>query len=92
MWNQEGTQFASGGNGNELFVWDYLSTSPVQKLDGHKAAVKALTWSPHERNLLASGGGHLDKKIRFWNTLNGQEIASYNTRSQVTVFNHYFMH
>eukprot|EP00485_Elphidium_margaritaceum_P003143 CAMPEP_0202686972 /NCGR_PEP_ID=MMETSP1385-20130828/2705_1 /ASSEMBLY_ACC=CAM_ASM_000861 /TAXON_ID=933848 /ORGANISM="Elphidium margaritaceum" /LENGTH=906 /DNA_ID=CAMNT_0049341665 /DNA_START=168 /DNA_END=2885 /DNA_ORIENTATION=+ len=33
----------------------------------HKAAVKAITWSPHESGLLATGGGTADRCIKFWN-------------------------
>eukprot|EP00484_Ammonia_sp_Unknown_P026694 CAMPEP_0197034680 /NCGR_PEP_ID=MMETSP1384-20130603/12709_1 /TAXON_ID=29189 /ORGANISM="Ammonia sp." /LENGTH=852 /DNA_ID=CAMNT_0042464631 /DNA_START=211 /DNA_END=2769 /DNA_ORIENTATION=- len=33
----------------------------------HKAAVKAITWSPHDSGLLASGGGTADRCIKFWN-------------------------
>jgi len=39
------------------------------RFDDHKAAVKAIAWSPHCQGLLASGGGTADRKIRFWNTL-----------------------
>ncbi|CAG8777520.1 45165_t:CDS:2 [Gigaspora margarita] len=82
-WNNEGDQLASGGNANELFIWEGLNLSPIRKLDGHKAAVRALSWSPHSRNLLVSGGGHLDRQIRFWNTLDSRCLASYNVKSQV---------
>ena len=45
------------------------SNAPVSKFSKHKAAVKAISWSPHQHGLLASGGGTADRKIRFWNTL-----------------------
>ena len=38
----------------------------------HVAAVKALAWSPHQTNILCSGGGTTDKCLKFWNTSNGQ--------------------
>ncbi|CAG8494540.1 20467_t:CDS:2 [Cetraspora pellucida] len=82
-WNNEGNQLASGGNANELFIWEGLNLSPIRKLDGHKAAVRALSWSPHSRNLLVSGGGHLDRQIRFWNTLDSRCLASYNSSIKV---------
>jgi len=31
-----------------------------------QAGVKALAWSPFTRNLLVSGGGTCDGRIRFW--------------------------
>ena len=48
----------------------------------HQAAVKALAWSPHERNLLASGGGTADRSIKFWNAASGALINSVDTGSQ----------
>jgi cell division cycle 20-like protein 1 (cofactor of APC complex) len=49
----------------------------------HTAAVKAISWSPHHRGILASGGGTADRKIRFWNSMNGQCVNEIDTGSQV---------
>ncbi|KAF2000737.1 WD40 repeat-like protein [Amniculicola lignicola CBS 123094] len=68
-WNCEDNQLASGGNDNKLMVWDKLNTEPTFKWSEHQAAVKAIAWSPHQRGLLASGGGTADRTIKFWNTL-----------------------
>jgi cell division cycle 20-like protein 1 (cofactor of APC complex) len=84
-WNLEGDQLASGGNANELFLWEGMNPTSVRKLEGHKAAIRAISWSPHARNLLASGGGHLDRQIRFWNTVDGRTLACYNAKSQVII-------
>ena len=53
-------QIASGGNDNKLMVWAAHAKSgsePLWKFCSHKAAVKALAWSPHQKGLLVSGGG-----------------------------------
>ncbi|KAL1796245.1 hypothetical protein ACET3X_004785 [Alternaria dauci] len=68
-WNQEDGQLASGGNDNKLMVWEKLNAEPTFKWSEHQAAVKAIAWSPHQRGLLASGGGTADRTIKFWNTL-----------------------
>ncbi|KAJ4343909.1 substrate-specific activator of APC-dependent proteolysis [Didymella glomerata] len=68
-WNHEDQQLASGGNDNKLMVWDKLNAEPTYKFSEHQAAVKAIAWSPHQRGLLASGGGTADRTIKFWNTL-----------------------
>lgn len=81
-WSDEG-QLASGGNDNRLMIWDKLSEEPLYKFSDHTAAVKAIAWSPHQRGLLASGGGTADRKIRFWNTLSGTMIQEVDTGSQV---------
>jgi len=86
---------ASGGNDNKLLIWDMrllaarsrhgddVVMQPVNHFTSHRAAVKAITWSPHQRGILASGGGTADQCIRFWNTSTGQELHHIDTGSQV---------
>jgi cell division cycle 20-like protein 1, cofactor of APC complex len=75
-WNSEDNQLASGGNDNKLMVWDKLNAEPLYRWGEHNAAVKAIAWSPHQRGLLASGGGTADRTIKFWNTLISSHGAS----------------
>ncbi|CAG8521954.1 4145_t:CDS:10 [Paraglomus occultum] len=82
-WNLEGTHLSSGGNAGELFIWNRTNPTRIYSLTHHKAAVRALSWSPHTHNVLASGGGHLDRKICFWNTADGRLIGSHNAKAQV---------
>ncbi|KAH3670341.1 hypothetical protein WICMUC_004837 [Wickerhamomyces mucosus] len=82
-WNVEENKLASGGNDNKLYVWDGLNDSqPLHKFE-HNAAVKAISWSPHQRGVLASGGGTNDRRIKIWNTLNGNNLSDIDTGSQV---------
>ena len=76
-------QLASGGNDNQLFIWQATSTQPLAKFSDHQAAVKAINWSPLHRGLLATGGGTADQCIRFWNTINLRPLNAINTGSQV---------
>lgn len=85
-WSKDGKTLASGGNDNKVCLWDVATSSsstPRFGLTDHQAAVKALAWSPHERNLLASGGGTADRTIKFWNTQTGAILNSIDTGSQV---------
>ena len=86
-WSHDGNTLASGGNDNRLCLWDVTTSSsaprPRFELMDHQAAVKALAWSPHERNLLASGGGTADRTIKFWNSQTGSLLNSIDTDSQV---------
>ncbi|CAN8256414.1 unnamed protein product [Cochlearia groenlandica] len=82
-WSHDDRELASGGNDNQLLVWNNHSQQPILKLTEHTAAVKAITWSPHQSSLLASGGGTADRCIRFWNTANGHQLNSIDTGSQV---------
>ncbi|PWN32606.1 WD40 repeat-like protein, partial [Meira miltonrushii] len=82
-WNTATNQLASGGNDNKLFVWDGLNTVPLYRFGHHRAAVKAIAWSPHESGLLASGGGTADMHIRFFKTTTGTLLSEVDTGSQV---------
>lgn len=87
-WSPDGQFLASGANDNTLSIYDYASTltmnsQPKFTFTDHQAAVKALAWSPHERNLLASGGGTADRCIKFWNCSTGALVNSIDTGSQV---------
>lgn len=85
-WSPDGEVLASGGNDNMLCLWDISSQSssrPRFRMTEHQAAVKALAWSPHDRNILASGGGTADRTIKFWNANTGALLNSIDTGSQV---------
>lgn len=82
-WSFDGTQLASGGNDNKLMLWNLHSHQPLMNSSAHTAAVKAIAWSPHQYNLLATGGGTADRCIRFWNTANYTQTNCVDTGSQV---------
>lgn len=87
-WSPDGQYLASGANDNQVCIWDAATSQsrcpePKHVLTEHQAAVKALAWSPHERNLLATGGGTADRCIKFWNAASGIMLNSIDTGSQV---------
>lgn len=82
-WCSSGRQLVSGGNDNLVHIWSNTSNQWLHRLDEHSAAVKALSWCPFQSNLLASGGGLGDQRIRFWNTNTGACLNSVDTGSQV---------
>jgi len=88
-WSPDGTTLASGANDNTVMLWSAAqsgvqSQAPVHALTEHCAAVKALAWSPHDRNVLATGGGTADRCIKLWNSSRGgASINSVDTGSQV---------
>ena len=82
-WSYDDRELASGGNDNLLYIWSPHSTTPILRYSEHTAAVKAISWSPHQQGLLASGGGTADRCIRFWNTVTNTPLGCVDTGSQV---------
>lgn len=87
QWSPDDRQLASGGNDNALLIWQpgtaAGASGPLARFAEHKAAVKAIAWSPHQHGLLASGGGTADRCLRFWNTSTGALLNCVDTGSQV---------
>lgn len=75
---------ATGGNDNVVKVWDRRTTTAKMQKERHRAAVRALSWSPLNSSLLATGGGTMDKMIHFWNVTQGTRLQSIQTDSQIT--------
>ena len=83
-WSFDYEFLASGGNDNKVFLWSLkMPKKNVGLFTEHKAAVKALAWSPHQFGLLSSGGGTNDKTIKFWNTRTMTCVKSLDVGSQV---------
>ena len=84
-WDSFSTYLASGGNENAVYVWDLRRSIPIKHFNEHRAAIRALDWSPHQFGLLASGGGNNDKSIKFWNVSSSgeQSVDTLLTDSQV---------
>lgn len=82
-WNIEHNKLASGGNDNYVYVYDGVNRSPIVSINEHKAAVKALAWSPHKRGILATGGGTADRRLKIWNVNTSAKIKDVDTGSQV---------
>jgi WD40 repeat protein len=84
-WSLDFKYLASGGNDDKLIVWDHrLTRCPLYNFNNHhKAAVKAIAWSPHESRILASGGGTADHTVRIWDISNGTCKSITDANSQV---------
>lgn len=85
-WSLTGDVLASGGNDNQVYVWNSSKMSSsryMYRLKEHSAAVKALAWCPYNYDVLASGGGTMDGCIKLWNINNGTCNQSISTQTQV---------
>ncbi|PON71073.1 Guanine nucleotide-binding protein, beta subunit [Parasponia andersonii] len=85
-WSEGGKMLASGGNENHIYMWEsskMSSSNFLHRFTGHRAAVKALAWCPHQSEVLASGGGTNDGSIKLWNSQKGTCISSIETKAQI---------
>lgn len=83
-WNLNSNLLASGSNDNSVCIWDQSMLKPLFHLSEHTSAVKAVAWCPYKFNLLATGGGALDKTIKLWDCNQGTCLFSKDTGSQVS--------
>jgi len=84
-WSPDGNMLATGGNDDCLNLWDRRKATRWVGLGEHTAAVKALAWCPWDPNLLASGGGSRDRRLRFWDASTGKQVGDpLDTQRQVT--------
>ncbi|OAX40982.1 WD40 repeat-like protein [Rhizopogon vinicolor AM-OR11-026] len=72
-WSTDGRHLATGDDGGIVHVWDHRACDLLTDDDKHvrmkhKGPVKALSWSPWQHDLLATGGGSPDGEIHIWNT------------------------
>jgi len=83
-WSPDFKHLASGGNDNILNIWDiHKFKKPKIVFDQHKAAVRAISWCPTNKNILASGGGTSDKTLRIWDISNSTCSNFTETNSQI---------
>ena len=68
-WSYDGYHFAIGNRNKNVSIWDVrnLCHGSQYVLNYHDASVRAVAWSPHDYNVIATGGGILDMKICLWN-------------------------
>lgn len=83
-WSPDGKMLASGGNDNMVHLWDPSELRPIHSISEHQSAVKAVSWCPWQKGVLATAGGTVDRTIRIWNTQTMNQIHHIDTGSQVS--------
>ena len=82
-WSPDERYLISGGNDKQVFAWSPNCLQyPEIKLQGHKSAVKAISWKKNCQ-ILATGGGNNDQKIKLWDLQKMEHIADINCNSQI---------
>ena len=71
VFSPDGRTVASGGEDEEIRLWDATTGTLLNTLQGHTGNVNSVVFSPDGRTL-ASGSG--DSIIRLWNAITGQPL------------------
>ena len=94
----EGDLLASGGNYNVAYIWDIRNLNnninnfffnennklkPYAVNNYHQAAVKAMSWCPWKRHVLATGGGSKDRSLKIYSCDINKLMKNIDTGSQV---------
>ena len=67
-WSPDGRHLVTGSNDNLVRIYD-ASGRQIYIMNEHKAAIKALAFSPS--GILGTGGGSADKTVRLWDLSTG---------------------
>lgn len=83
-WSPDNKYLASAGNDGCVKTWALgYGNRPILNISHGKQA-RTIAWCPWKSNVLASGGGIMDRRIKLWNTYSGKCTRSIKTKSQVT--------
>ncbi|KAG9310954.1 WD40-repeat-containing domain protein [Chiua virens] len=71
-WSPDGKYLASGDHAGTVHIWDqrasdYLTSGDKKLLAKHEGPVKAISWSPWQSGLVATGGMFPDGAIQIFN-------------------------
>ena len=78
------TNTNSNTNINNIQSNNNNNVSSISKYNlKHNSVIRGLSWSPHDNNLLATGGGTKDPSIKIWDISNGKLIKVLNTKAQI---------
>lgn len=86
-WSPDGQQLASGSDDNLAHTRDASRLSKtILRLDLYRSAVKAISWCPHQSDILATGGWDGDGMLRFWDTCGNTGVGTkaVDTKSPVS--------
>ena len=71
-------------HGKVAFLWDLATGKELQRFEGHREAVRAVTFSPDGKQVLTGGGRErdmgsvsTDNSARLWDVATGKEIKRF---------------
>ena len=73
----------SSRKNNSIQLWDVLNRKTLCRLEGHTTSVYSLAFSPDNKTVVSSGWTYKDKTLRMWDSMTGEEIATFEDQGAV---------
>jgi len=77
-WSPDGREIAGGTSDYLVAIWDANTGNVLHTLQGHTAAILSMAWN-YDGSMLASTSFGLDNTLRIWDTVSGQNLATFPT-------------
>jgi WD domain, G-beta repeat len=73
-YSPDGKRIVTGGQTNEVAIWDAQTGKPIMVLKGHTDNVVAVKYSPNSRYIVSGG---VDNKMILWDAITGEIIYKH---------------
>ncbi len=79
-WSPTGHQIASGGDDNQVHLWDARTGEQVFTYGRHSDVVHSLAWSPDGKHIASAS---IDHSVRVWDATVGESIFVHRVSSSI---------
>lgn len=76
----DGTRLASGGDNQEVILWDAAGGSLLHRPEGQGGPIQPVAFTPDGRHLVSAGNG---RTVRVWDAAGGREVACLRGHTHV---------
>lgn len=71
----------SGSSDRTVKLWDAMTGSEVQSMEGHSGSVNSVVFSPNGQSVVSGSG---DQTLKLWDAITGLEVRSLEGHSGLT--------
>ena len=80
----DGKNLVTGSEDKTAIVWNLDSGQKVRTLEGHKAAIWDVAYSPSDGKNIAAGGQ--DGTVRFWDAASGKPLSDFKSMPLLKIY------
>lgn len=75
-WSPDGRQLAGSGDNGDVYLWDASDGILLQRLVGHRGAIKSVAWNSDGTRLASGGSGIEGGELIVWDVLRGERVQT----------------